>query len=418
MSSPPERLPAQPTIPVAIQRQIAADYERFGDQGLPGPLEDYLSEQYGIDVSSTYGGVPIRNPWGKASGQLSMTLRQVEEDVEAGLGFIVLKTVIAKDASGGQSMAAWAIPEARMVVETITSATGESGWTVTWKGRGWSRSLGDYLDLVREATRLGRSAGTLVVPSCKYHLPATQAEPWRVGEYEYTTGLLLEACAHEPMVLEKDFSPTLAGSERAREEALIADWLHHVPILIRAAAAGRPLLLGIKVFNALFDDDFQVRMLQLLHQPGPARPDYLVYGNRLFDPQREFEGLRGVAYGGPDLSDRNLRVLDQFRTQCFGLQPLEISGTGNIGTGKMALEYALRGCHSFQLHTFFQLPQDTYRARTGSRTQKALHGLLFHPEHGFVVWLLHLAQNWDLRGTDGRIQFARLPRAALRRAQA
>ena len=54
-------------------------------------------------------------------------------------------------------------------------------------------------------------------------------------------------------------------------------------------------------------------------------------------------------------------------------------------------EYALRGASSFQLHTFFQLPADQYSMKTGNRTQRALHELLFHPETGFVVWLLDVA---------------------------
>ena len=52
-------------------------------------------------------------------------------------------------------------------------------------------------------------------------------------------------------------------------------------------------------------------MLAEVH--GPCRPDFLIYANRLFDPQRVFEGSRGVAYGGPDLSDRNLRLLSSLR---------------------------------------------------------------------------------------------------------
>ena len=39
---------------------------------------------------------------------------------------------------------------------------------------------------------------------------------------------------------------------------------------------------------------------------GDSVPDFIVYANRLFDPNREFDGERGVAYGGPDLSARNL----------------------------------------------------------------------------------------------------------------
>ena len=48
--------------------------------------------------------------------------------------FIVLKSIIAEDESGAQSMSEWAIEETRMVVERITGVDGTEGWTVSWKG--------------------------------------------------------------------------------------------------------------------------------------------------------------------------------------------------------------------------------------------------------------------------------------------
>jgi hypothetical protein len=402
----PHLLPPEPHVPPVVLRQVSEDLERFARLGLPRPVEPYLLERYQLNVSSTYGGLPIRNPWGKASGQLSMTMAQVEEDVAAGLGFIVLKTVIAEDDSGLRTMAAWAIPEARMDVEPIVGKSGDSGWTVTWKGRGWWQSLDAYLDLVRQASARGKEAGTLIVPSCKYHLPGPGEKTWRTAEYDCTTQRLCQASPFEPMPLEKDFSPTLAGSDRAQQQEQILGWLDTVPRLIRQAAP-KPIRVGLKLFNALFDDDFQVEMLRCVHAAGPSRPDFLVYGNRLFDPERLFEGHRGVAYGGPDLSDRNLRVLDRFRETASG-EALEISATGNIDSGKMALEYALRGCRSFQVHTLFQLPQHVYAMRRGSRTEKVLHRLLFDPRDGFIVWMHYLATQLPLRDADGTIAFTRL----------
>src|SRR5262249_56444100 len=123
MAKRPHLLPAEPTVSGTLRRQIADDFTQFAQVGLPRPLEAYLRESYRLDVGSTYAGLPIRNPWGKASGQLSMTLAQVEEDVHAGLGFVVLKTLIAEDAAGERTMAAWAIPEARMVLEPIVRRT-------------------------------------------------------------------------------------------------------------------------------------------------------------------------------------------------------------------------------------------------------------------------------------------------------
>lgn len=408
--------------PESVRQKVQRDYERFAKSGLPTSLEQYLLDEYDLDVTAEYAGFPIRNPWGKASGQLSMTARQVEEDVAAGLGFVVLKTVIAQDEQGDQSMAAWAIPEARMVAEPIVGQSGEPGWTITWKGRGWWQSFEAYLQLIRDARRIAEGSGTLIVPSCKYHLPSPNEPQWRVGEYRFTTAKLLEAWqpAGSPMPLEKDFSPTLAGSDLAAAKAKILEWLRVVPRLIHESAARSQLgkvRVGMKLFNALFDDGFQLEMLDAIHGEAEERPEFFIYANRLFDPNREFDGQRGVAFGGPDLSDRNLRVLDQWlekltRSASEGFagermpEPslalrvsLPWSATGNITTGRMAVEYLLRGATSVQLHTFFQLPAEHYSMKIGNRTQRALHELHFHPETGFVVWLHHLANQ---RGVSDR----------------
>ena len=404
-----------PQIANGLRRRIESDYHRFAQSGLPENLEAYLLSRYGVDVESTYAGQPIKNPWGKASGQLSMMAPQVSDDVAAGLGFVILKTVIAQDETGTQAMRAWAVPEARMVVERITGQTGEQGWTVSWKGRGWWQSFADYLKLIRDSQSLAEGTGTLVVPSCKFHLPTASEPAWKTAEYEYTVPQLFAAWAGsstrpQPMPLEKDFSPTLAGSDRATEQAQILSWLHTVPRLIRSAdiptqEAIQPILVGLKIFNALFEDEFQLEMLRTIHQPGPDRADFYIYGNRLFDPHKEFEGHKGIAYGGPDLSDRNLRVMAAFQKELLGQKessPLEWSATGNIITGKTAWEYALCGASSFQLHTFFQLPSDQYAMKQGSRTARGLHELYFHPETGFLVWMHDIARRLGLSTTPLR----------------
>jgi hypothetical protein len=395
----PNQLPSSPNVDPEFLSQVARDYDRFTHEDLPHDLTEFFRNEYLLEVSSEYAGLAISNPWGKASGQLSMTANQVAEDVDAGLGFVVLKTVIAQDEAGEQSMSAWAVRESRMVAERITGQSGESGWTVSWKGRGWWQSFDEYLALIRDACRVS-GGKSLIVPSCKYHLPNQADEPWRSSEYRFTTSRILDVwqdTCDGIMPLEKDFSPTLAGSDLATQQNSIMNWMRQVPTEIRSGAGARAeqLRVGLKVFNAMFDDDFQLSMLKTIHQAEEfERANFFVYGNRLFDPNKVFDGHRGIAYGGPDLSDRNLRVMSEFNQllEESELDRLPWSATGNITTGKMAIEYALVGATSFQLHTFFQLPADQYSKKTGSRTQRALHELYFNPEHGFLVWLEHLYQ--------------------------
>jgi dihydroorotate dehydrogenase len=415
----PHLLPQTPDVPPETLRLVARDHDRFAHQGLPQDLDRYLIEIYGLDMSASYAGIGLRNPWGKASGQLSLNRASVEEAADAGLALVVLKTVIAQDASGSRAMSAWAIKESKLAVERIKSAaTGQEGWTVTWNGRGWWQTLEDYLDLFRSSCEIGLARMLLVVPSVKYHLPEPGATLWRTEEYQVTTRALLDAYrssgAALPMPLEKDFSPTLAGSDRAAQRASVIDWINRVPGLIRAAApAPDQLRVGLKLFNTLEDDDFQQELLaQAIRAAG--RPDFVVYANRLFDPDRVFEGNRGVAYGGPDLSNRNLRMLSALRlaqeTGAVARTPLELSATGDISSGRIAVEYALRGCTSFQIHTLFQLPASEYAMRLGTKVQRALHRLYFDPHEGFILWALHAAARLELAGADGHVRFLDLAR--------
>jgi hypothetical protein len=409
----PYLLPQRSVVETALLDQIIHDHDRFARAGLPTDLEAYLLERYALDVTASYAGIALKNPWGKASGQLSLNRAQIDEAAQAGLGFVVLKTVIAQDAGGGQTMSEWAIKESHMIVEPIEGrSTGTPGWTVTWNGRGWCRSFDDYLSLVREASAIGLEREVLVVPSVKYHLPAPGESSWREDEYQFTTRAIVHAhAAHlagRPIAIEKDFSPTLAGSARSAQHAKVLEWLRRVPELVRAAVRREdPLKIGLKLFNSLGADAFQLAMLALVHEP-TSRPDFLVYANRLFDPDRVFEGKRGVAYGGPDLSDRNLRVLSRMRA-AFGRghiigPPLPVSATGDISSGRIAVEYLLRGCTSFQIHTLFQLPADQYTMRCGTKVERALHRLYFDPADGFIAWALHAARRLELVGEGGVVK--------------
>ncbi len=397
-------LPDKPILTKSQAQKLTGDFERFKFKPLPRPIWSFVLERYGIDLRSSYADLPVPLLIGKASGQLSMELHQVLKDAEVGLGFCVLKTLIAQDAEGVQSMQAWAIPITRMKVERIRGQDGTEGWTVTWVGRGWHKSFEAYLRFFDRSLDIGLEHGMLIVPSIKAHLPATLDEEWRVGEYEFTVSELLKVWrAHNPnlpMPVEFNFSPTLAGSERARQQETILNWLIVVPKLVKSAAekaagmsAGEVIRVGIKVFNALFDDDFQLEMLEaLLHEAARGDgADFIVYANRLFDPNREYEGVKGVAYGGPDLSARNLRVLSRLTASRWrGLLPtwLPISGTGNVSNGAIAFRYLLCGCSTLQIHTFFQLPLSCYAKRTGSKVERALHQLLFDPDNGLIAWLL------------------------------
>ncbi len=377
-----------------MREQLARDFERFSRE-LPREFPDYVRERYRIDLSTRYLGFSIPHPVGKGSGQLSLNQDQLEADQHAGVAFVVLKTVIAEDAAGERTMGAWAIHETRMKVERCRSVAGREGWTVTWKGRGWDRPFDDYLTLVRAAADLTRTGAIVAVPSVKYHLPRL-GEAFRDAEYEYTTQALSLAWGPTPLPLEKDFSPTLAGDQLADEQAQILRWLREVPARIRAAA---PVRLALKLMNARHGDDFQLQMVEAARQA-----DTLVLFNRLWSAEQ------GSAYGGHDLSDRNLRVLGELAARKENHPPLV--GTGNVCSGRILLEYARLGCESVQLHTLFQLPLSEYPATSGSRQQRALHLLYFHPADGVIAGMLELEACGELARSGGELRFRDLCRAS------
>jgi hypothetical protein len=373
-----------------MRARLERDFERFKRE-LPSDVAGYIRGAYRIDLTARYLGRTLPHPIGKGSGQLSLNLEQLEADRTAGLAFVVLKTVIAEDAGGERSMGAWAVHESRMKVERRRSAGDREGWTVTWKGRGWDRSFDEYLGLVRSAADCTRSGDLLAVPSVKYHLPRLD-EPFRTEEYRHTTQRISQAWGSEELLLEKDFSPTLAGDELADERSQILRWLREVPGQVRAAAGSATIQLALKLMNARFDDDFQLEMLAAARSA-----DALVVFNRLWDPEQ------AVAFGGFDLSERNLRVLRAARVSELGTPPL--IGTGNVATGRLIVDYARAGCQSVQLHTFFQLPLSEYPATEGSRSQRALHALLFEPRDGLIASMLDLEAEGLLERSGGELRF-------------
>ena len=379
-----------------MRERLAADFSRFARE-LPRDFPAHVRDTYGIDLTARFLGYDLPHPIGKGSGQLSLNLEQLEADRAAGLAFVVLKTLIGEDAEGVRSMEAWAIHETRMRVERRRVADGREGWTVTWKGRGWDRSLAEYLDLVRMARKVAEgSDGILAVPSVKLHLPRLD-EPFRDGEYAHTLAAIAAAWGPGPLRVEKDFSPTLAGDALSDERARVLRWIGEVPALIRRVTPGGARV-QLKLMNARFDDAFQGEMLA-----AATGADGLTVFNRLFDPAAR------VAYGGWELSDRNLRALQAARAA--GRRPPGLCGTGNVCSGRMVAAYARLGCESVQLHTFFQLPLGEYPATHGSRTQRALHKLIFDPADGLLATMLDLEDAGELSRVGGELRFLDLARS-------
>src|SRR5260370_41699455 len=119
-----------------MRAQRWRDFGGFG-RDMPRDFPPYVREPYRLDPRGRYLGEAIAHPIGKGSGQLSLNQTQLEEDAAAGLAFAVLKTVIAQDEKGAQTLAAWALHETRMPVQRRRAidcharrpGTGEPWWS-------------------------------------------------------------------------------------------------------------------------------------------------------------------------------------------------------------------------------------------------------------------------------------------------
>lgn len=402
-----------PSVPVP-ERHAARLRALWEARALADPAADparIALEEFALDLTAEYGPFTLPHPVGKASGQLSLSAKQVRADAEAGLAFAVLKTVIAEDASGSASMDAWRIREPRMVVERIAGRrVAREGWTVSWAGRGWEGDLASYLSFLDEALAVFRETGMPSIPSCKYHLASDAGEAFLAEEYAHTTRAMADrwragAPAGPPFTLEQDFSPTLAGTDRARFRDPILRWLDETPALVRRAEPA--MRLGVKLMNAVLEDEFQLEMMEVASREGGAA-DFLVCFNRLFDPERPFGEKKGIAYGGPDLSDRNLKTLREAVAGGRLARRLPISATGDVDSGRTIAEYALRGATSVQLHTFFQLPVARFGLAGVSRSRAALAELLMHPEDGLIASMCRVREA-RAPGDDSRLRFLDLP---------
>ena len=247
---------------------MSEDHDRFARVGPARETsEAYLRATYGLDDERLVRGYVRSEPLGQGLGPaLAQSSPRSRRPSSEGLGFVVLKTVIAQDAAGAQAMAAWAIKESRMVAEPITSREPARGAGRSPGGAGMVAIVRRLPRARPRGSRAGPRRGMLVVPSVKYHLPGSRRDTLAgrgISAYDRcsrsTPGS--KGASPLPLILEKDFSPRSPAPTWPRRGATVLDWLQRVPGLIRTAAPGA-VRLGLKLFNSLDDDDFQLAMLR------------------------------------------------------------------------------------------------------------------------------------------------------------
>jgi len=391
--------------PDTIHR-LGHDMDRLGPQTATD-LSDYISQNYKIDLSCSYAGIEIPHPFGKGAGQLSMSPDHVRSDFENGLAFTVMKSAVGITEDGDVGIDAWEKSAPKMVVEKRRAMDGRDGWTVTWKGRGWDRGFDAYEQFYKSV--IGEhGSGYFVVPSLMVDVTNLDRA---IEQVKHCMGRLVDTHASTnspiPFITEIDISPTLNLLPGTENDDTFREFIRNS---VGAFYIGlpEPHKFVVKIPNAGRGAEFQVQLIRDSVDEGKDRIAGVIIANRLFDPEGEFEGQRGIAYGGWDLSDANLETLDLLLKSDL---KIPLIATGNICSGRMMVEYALRGCMSGEIHTFFQLPPESYRAQKGSggRVWRSLRELMFHPDDGLIAVMKKLRQSGHLRDKNEMLYFKDLP---------
>ena len=365
----------------AMRERLAADFERFG-RALPRDAGSVRARGVRHRPHRALPGLRDAAPHRQGLGP---ALAQRRSARDRSRGRARLRGAQDRDRRGcrraSASMGAWAIHETRMKVERREPPTGgRTGWTVTWKGRGWDRSFDDYLALVRAAGDLTRAGALLAVPSVKYHLPRLD-EPFRVGGYRLH---------HEPdrggvgrrrrcrwRRTSRPRSPATRWPTSARGSSA---GCARCRAQIRRAAGAAPLRLAIKLMNARFDDAFQREMLA-----AAAGADALVCFNRLWDAGRRRVRRLGPERAQPARAARGATGAGAIAAARRHRKRLLRPDGARLRPGRAARASSCTPSSSSRSRE--------YPAVAGSRTQRALHALLFHPDEGLVAGMLELERS-------------------------
>ena len=346
-------------------RDSTRDFERFARAARATPPRT-CGRPTGIDLDARYLGFTLPHPIGKGSGQLSLNVEQLETDRAAGLAFVGAQD---RDRRGRRGRAGpWG--PGRSTRPGCRSSAAASGRPGGLDGHLEGAGLGSF---VRGLSRPGARGGA-TSPGRARSWPSPRSsttcprsdEPFRDRRIPPHHRALARRGARDRCRWRRTSPPPWPATRWPTSESGSSAGCARCRRRSGPRPDRRAVRLALKLMNARFDDAFQLEML-----------DAAGCGRRAGRASTGC-GIRraGVAYGGCDLSERNLRVL--------AARP---RGGGSAAADRHR-QRLLRppdpgvcpaGCESVQLHTFFQLPLSEYPATAASAPQRALHALLFHP---------------------------------------
>jgi dihydroorotate dehydrogenase (fumarate) len=309
-------------------------------------VEDEVRKHIGIDLTSFYLDLELKNPLIVAPGPLSQAVFQVERAARAGYGGMVLKSVIGEDKHGNSSM-----KSLRAKPTFARWVNDEEGNPIYhWNGGLDRRNLSDYIKFAEKAFRKGSELSFPLIPSFLCHLPRkVDEEEWKVEEWTYTVARLGEAASSmykdQKLIFEIDFCPFLKREKLTVEKNVILRWYRETPRLIKEAWPDSQVIP--KLLNLGFGLDFQIEIMMAAKEGGA---DGIVIANRFFKKYVNLDTKNGyfTAHGGKELRVMNQQQIAKIKKS----MNIPVSATGGTYSGKHAYEYLSLGAQNVQLLTF------------------------------------------------------------------
>ncbi len=333
-------------------------------------FEEKIKETTGIDLSSRYGNVHLKNPILVAPGQLTRTGKQIFQIKEANFAGCVLKSVVGEDENGNCSMILYRNPPTYLKNVYDDFDVDKKFPIIHWDGKADTRNLTRYLKFARSAFKYEEENKFLIIASLLCHLPFPDEEI-KKEEWVFTTKKLYETGAR---IFEIDFCPRLRKEDKKMEKENILRWYREIPGIVKSVAPD--ISVFPKILNLDYGTDFQIEMVKAAVE---GNSDGVVIGNRIY--KKEFDS----AHGGKELKERNIQQIKEVK-KIF--PNLSISGTGGVYTGKDILDYIEAGADNIQLLSFLMGKTSINFEIEGTKFEKVFYYLLFDEKTGLLPVML------------------------------
>lgn len=294
------------------------------------------------DLSTTYMGIPLNNPFVVASSSLTKTLDGVRKCADAGAGAIVLKSLF----------------EEQIAAETLAlskHAEDYSGYGEAYNYlQGYGMELGpkDYLDLVRDAKQ---TIDTPIIAS----LNCISTDRW--ADY----ALQLENTGADAIELNVGLMPTLANQEGPSIVDQHLRILHDVKTRVKIPVAMKvgPYFTSFANFADRLTQDraeapaYSVGWFGRNKEAGKVTwkgADGLVIFNRFYKFDIDIDKME-LIHGNPYSSSEEIHYTLRWLSLLTGKVSCDIAGSTGIHTGRDAVKAILAGAKVAQIcSTLFQ----------------------------------------------------------------